>query len=154
MTHSQLFVGLNQMLLFFKQDGKPVVTDASHELRDRNQSLIIKVVQPEHEGVFSCLVQNELGKDQFEGNLTIAGRNIKQNRLDISYKNKYLVNSTNTRFLGTSMDSSLSWKNHIDRLMVKLNKARYAIRSLRPFVSYESLRMITILIFVQLCCMV
>jgi hypothetical protein len=40
------------------------------------------------------------------------------------------------------MDSSLSWKNYIDGLMVKLNKAYYAIRSLRPFVSYESLKMI------------
>jgi hypothetical protein len=40
-----------------------------------------------------------------------------------------------------TMDSSLSWKNHIDGLMVKLNKACYAIRSLSPFVSYESLKM-------------
>jgi hypothetical protein len=32
------------------------------------------------------------------------------------------------------MDSSLPWKNHIGGLMVKLNKACYAIRSLRPFV--------------------
>lgn len=56
-----------------------MVTDASYELRDRNQSLIIKLVQPEHEGIFSCLVENELGKEQFEGNLTIAGKNIKHN---------------------------------------------------------------------------
>jgi hypothetical protein len=63
-------------------------------------------------------------------------------QVDISYKNKYIVNDTNTRFLGTSMDSSLSWKNHIDGLMVKQYKACCAIRSLRPFVSYESLKMI------------
>jgi hypothetical protein len=62
-------------------------------------------------------------------------------QLDISYTNKYIVN-TNARFLGITMDNSLSWKNHTDGLMVKLNKAFYAIRSLRPFVSYESLRMI------------
>jgi hypothetical protein len=73
----QLFVGLNQMLPFFKQDGNPVVTDASYELRDRNQSLIIKLVQPEHEGMFSCLVENELGTEQAEGNLAIAGKNTK-----------------------------------------------------------------------------
>jgi hypothetical protein len=36
----------------------------------------------------------------------------------------------------------VSWKNHIDELMVKLNKACYAIRSLKPFVSYESLKLI------------
>jgi hypothetical protein len=33
-------------------------------------------------------------------------------------------------------------KNHIDELRVKLSKACYAVRTLRPFVSHESLRMI------------
>jgi hypothetical protein len=41
-----------------------------------------------------------------------------------------------------TMDSSSSWKNHIDGFMIKLSKECYAIRSLRPFMSYESLRMI------------
>jgi hypothetical protein len=75
-------------------------------------------------------------------------------QVDISYKNKYIINDTNTRFLGITMDSSLSWKNHVHGLMVKLNKACYAIRSLRPFMSNESLRMIYVLIFIQLCHMV
>jgi hypothetical protein len=55
-------------------------------------------------------------------------------QVDISYKNKYIVNDTNTRFLGITTDSSLSWMNHTDGLMVKLNKACYAIRSLWPYV--------------------
>jgi hypothetical protein len=67
------------MLPFFKQDGKPLVTDASYELRDRNQSLFIKLVQPEHEGMFSCFVENKLGNEQAEGNLTIAGKTTKHN---------------------------------------------------------------------------
>jgi hypothetical protein len=36
----------------------------------------------------------------------------------------------------------LSWKNHIDELTVKLSKACYTVKSLRPFVSHESLRTI------------
>jgi hypothetical protein len=63
-------------------------------------------------------------------------------QVDINYENKYIVYDTNTWFLSITIDSSLSSKNHIDGLLVKLNKACYAIRSLRPFVSYESLRMI------------
>jgi hypothetical protein len=62
--------------------------------------------------------------------------------IDISYNNKHIVNNLNSQFLGITVDSSLSWKNHIDGLMVKLSNACYAIRSLRPFVSQESLRMI------------
>jgi hypothetical protein len=53
-------------------------------------------------------------------------------QVDISYKN--IVNDTNTQFLDITMDSSLSWKNHIDGLVVKLRKACCAIRSLMPFV--------------------
>jgi hypothetical protein len=63
-------------------------------------------------------------------------------QVDISFKNRYIVNDTITRFLGITIDSSLSWKNHTDELTVKLSKAYYAVRSLRPFVSHESLRMI------------
>jgi hypothetical protein len=62
--------------------------------------------------------------------------------LDISYNNRCISNDINTRFLGITVDSSLSWKYHIDELMVKLSKACYAIRSLRPLVSTETLRMI------------
>jgi hypothetical protein len=60
-------------------------------------------------------------------------------QVDISYKNIYIVNDTIPRFLGITIDSSLSWKNHIDELTVKLSKACYAVRSLRPFMSHESL---------------
>jgi hypothetical protein len=57
-------------------------------------------------------------------------------QIDISYNNRYIVNNTNTRFLGITFDSSLSWKDHIDRLRVKLIKACYVIRFLRPLVSH------------------
>jgi len=60
---------------FLMQDGKPVVIDASYELSDANQSLIIKMVKPEHGGMYSCLVRNELGEDTAEGPVTITGKN-------------------------------------------------------------------------------
>jgi hypothetical protein len=68
--------------------------------------------------------------------------NNQMTQLDISYNNRYIPNDTNTRFLGITVDSSLSWKQHIDNLMVKFSTACYAIRSWRPFISHESLRMI------------
>jgi hypothetical protein len=41
-----------------------------------------------------------------------------------------------------TVDSSLTWKHHINGLMVKLGRACYTITSVRPFVSKESLQMI------------
>jgi len=42
----------------------------------------------------------------------------------------------------TSVDSSLSWKDHIDQMMIKLNRACYAIRYVQHFMSQDTLRTI------------
>jgi len=40
--------------------------------------------------------------------------------IKISYHNKLIKETKNTTFLGLDIDSSLSWKNHIDQMMFKL----------------------------------
>jgi len=65
--------GMPFPVTFWFKDGKPVVIDTSYELSDANQSLIIKMVKPEHGGMYSCLVRNELGEDTAEGPVTITG---------------------------------------------------------------------------------
>jgi hypothetical protein len=37
-----------------------------------------------------------------------------------SCDNKLIKETKNTKFLGLDIDSSLSWKNHIDQIMIKL----------------------------------
>jgi len=48
----------------------------------------------------------------------------------------------NTKFLGLDIDSSLSWKNHVDEMMFKLTRACYAIRYVKHFMSQDTLRTI------------
>jgi hypothetical protein len=62
--------------------------------------------------------------------------------MQISYGNRQITNIHNTKFLGLMIESSLSWKTHIDVLISKLNKECYAIRSVKPLMSSEVLRMI------------
>ena len=50
------------------------------------------------------------------------------------------INST--RFLGLTIDSSLSWKDHIIELTSKLNKECYAVRAIKPFMSLNVMKMI------------
>jgi hypothetical protein len=38
--------------------------------------------------------------------------------------------------------NTLSWKSHVDQLLLKLSTARYAIRTLKPHVSQEILLMV------------
>jgi hypothetical protein len=67
----------------------------------------------------------------------------KSRQLDtkIHLGNKRITNIHSTKFLGLTMDISLSWKHQIKEFKSKLNKACYAIRSIKPFLSLEVLRM-------------
>jgi hypothetical protein len=60
---------------FLMQDDKPVVIDTSYELSDANQSLSIKMVKPEHGGMYKCSVKNELDEAIAEGPVTVTGKN-------------------------------------------------------------------------------
>ena len=56
------------------------------------------------------------------------------------YKNKFVSNSTNNKFLGINTEYALSWKAHIDQLIPKLCMTCYAIRTVKPFMSQENLK--------------
>jgi hypothetical protein len=49
-------------------------------------------------------------------------------------------NMYSTTFLGLTIDSTLSWKDHIADLTSKLNKACYAIRTIKPLMTFNVLR--------------
>jgi hypothetical protein len=62
--------------------------------------------------------------------------------LTIGYNNKFISNSTNTKFLGIIIENTLSWKAHTDQLIPKLCMACYAIRTVKPLMCQENLRSI------------
>ena len=69
-------------------------------------------------------------------------KNNQENDMQIFNENKRIINSYNTKLLRLIIDGSLYWKVHIDELIAKLNKACYAIRSVKLFMFLEVLRMI------------
>jgi len=62
--------------------------------------------------------------------------------VNINYKTNRINNVYYTKFLGLTLDSTLSWKPHTDQLISKLNSACYVIRFLKSIISLENLRMI------------
>jgi hypothetical protein len=62
--------------------------------------------------------------------------------MNINYKNTQIRKVSNTNFLCLTLDSTLSWKPHTDQLISKLNSACFVIRSLKPIIPLETLRMI------------
>jgi hypothetical protein len=50
--------------------------------------------------------------------------------LHVAYKEKYIEEMVNTKFLGLQTDNHLNWKNHIQQMIPKLSGACYAVRSM------------------------
>ena len=62
--------------------------------------------------------------------------------LQIGFNNNFITNGFYTKFLGVTMNNTLSWNNHIDLLVKKLSKACYIIRNAKTYISVPSLKII------------
>jgi hypothetical protein len=62
--------------------------------------------------------------------------------LKIGFNNNFITNSSYTKFLGVTMNNTLSWNNHIDLIMKKLSKACYIIRNAKTYMSVSALKVI------------
>jgi hypothetical protein len=68
----------------------------------------------------------------------------------IGFNNNFITNSFYTKFLGVTMNNTLSWSSHIDLLMKKLNTACYIIRNAKTYMSALSLKVIYYFFFFSL----
>jgi len=61
---------------------------------------------------------------------------------NIMHGNKKIANVYNTKFLGLTLDNTLSWRTHRDTIIPKLSSASFALRVVKPFLSLDSLKMV------------
>jgi len=61
---------------------------------------------------------------------------------NIMHGNKKIANICNTKFLGLTLDNTLSWKTCINTIIPKLSSASFMMRAVKPFLSQDSLRMV------------
>jgi hypothetical protein len=66
---------------------------------------------------------------------------IKSN-INVNYEDIQINSTCNIKFLGLIINSSLSWKDHINHLVTKLSAASYSIQILSVVMTKESLKMI------------
>lgn len=69
-------------------------------------------------------------------------RNTKSINMKIGQNNKLIPNTLHTKFLGLTVDSTLSWRIHIDHLTTKLSTSCSVTRSIKPYVFHKSLLLI------------
>jgi hypothetical protein len=58
---------------------------------------------------------------------------------NVSYNNNFISKNNRVRFLGLTLDTALSWEGHINYIISKLNSVCFILRSLKPFVSTETI---------------
>jgi hypothetical protein len=98
--------------------------------------------------VFTTLNKKRLRANQLSLNFNKTNyvhfttqRNMSVN-LKIGFNNNFITNSSYTKFLGVTMNNTLSWSNHICLLVKKLNTACYIIINAKTYTSAFSLKVI------------
>ena len=69
--------------------------------------------------------------------------------INTEHDNKMIIQTDFIKFFGMTVDNTLSWKQHIDTIIPKLNKACYIIRSCKLYLSHAALKMIYYAFFTQ-----
>jgi hypothetical protein len=60
--------------------------------------------------------------------------------MQILYSHETNATAKSIKFFGPTVDTTLNWKHNISELIPRLNKACYAIRSIKPVMSLNVLR--------------
>jgi hypothetical protein len=55
--------------------------------------------------------------------MTFISKNKTLNKINIEHDNTMIIQTNFVKFLGITLDNALSWKQHIDTVIPKLNKA-------------------------------
>jgi hypothetical protein len=58
----------------------------------------------------------------------------------IGYDQEIISSVTETKFLGLTIDDTLSWKQHIDMVINRLSSACYALRNIKYMVSFGTFK--------------
>ena len=62
--------------------------------------------------------------------------------IQITYEDKQISIVNDTKFLGLFINKNLSWNTHTECIKSKLSSACYAVRSVKPFLIINTLKMI------------
>ena len=70
-------------------------------------------------------------------------RNSQTFDLSITSQNNQIINSTNTKFLGLTIEETFSWKCHINHTFSRLSLACYVIKDITPLMSEDTSNIIS-----------
>jgi len=110
-------------IVIFSDDTSIMVTNSNHEGLQTALNKTLSNIITRFKANFLFLNFNKMYYLKF------GTKNCIDTTLDINYFNKSLANVTYTKFLGLVIDDTLTWDNHVDHFISRLNSACYARRT-------------------------
>jgi hypothetical protein len=126
----------NSKIVLFADDTSIIITNPNATNFENN---VNKIFQHINEWFSTNLLSSILDKTHY---MQFVIKNSPLIDFNIMHGNKKTANICNTKFLGLTLDNTLSWKTHIGTIMPELSSASFAMRAVKPFLSQDSLRMV------------
>jgi len=120
----------------FGDDTSVIISEPCLRNFERNMSIVFKIIK---KWFNSNLLSLNLDKTYY---IQLLTKNNFVNKINTEHDNKMIIQTNFVKFLGITVDNTLSWKQHIDTITPKLNKACYTIRRSKIYLSYVALKMV------------
>jgi hypothetical protein len=106
-----------------------IITNPNPSISDMS---VNKIIQDINEWFNTSLLSLNLGKICF---IQFMTKNSSSIYFYVMHGNKNIANVYTTKFLGSTLDNTLSWRTHIDAIIPKLSSASFAMTVVKPLLS-------------------
>jgi hypothetical protein len=113
----------NSKIVLFADDTSIIITNPNPK---NFENSVNKIFQHIHEWFSTNLLSLNLDKTHY---MQFVTKNSSLIDLNITHGNKKIANIYNTKFLGLTLDNTLSLKTHTDTIIPKLSSASFVMRA-------------------------
>jgi hypothetical protein len=131
----------NPSIILFADDTSVIISEPCLMNFERNLNIVFKTIRMWFN---SNLLSLNFDTAYYMEFLT---KNKSLNKINIEHDNKMIIQTNFVKFLGITVDNTLSWKQHVDTITSKLNKACYIIRRTKLYLSHNVLKMVYYALF-------
>jgi hypothetical protein len=133
----------NSSIILFAGDTSVIISDSCFLNFERNLNIVFKTMK---KWFNSNLLSLNFDKTYYMQFIT---KNKSLNKINIEHENKMIIQTNFIKFLGVTVDNTLSRKQNIATVTSKLNKACYIIRRSSLYLSQVALKMVYFAFFIQ-----
>ena len=126
----------NSSSILFAGDTSVIISDPCFMNFERNLNIVFKTMM---KGFNSNLLLLKFDKTYYKLFIT---KTKFLNKINIEHENEMVIQTNFVKFLGITVDNTLSWKQNIATITPKLNKACYIIRRSRLYLTQVALKMV------------